>query len=352
MRNPSTSVATLLALVGTLQAAADLQAETHRFVPTAFHAVPAASHAPVLRIRSGDRVVTATSGEPQSHTGPFLVHEAEPGDLLVVTFDVLEPAAVTGYSMPGLAPNALEPGSLQGKPRPVPQAWAIDRQKGVVRLDLADVIPAWRARFASQALELPLRPMLGSVTLGSPGRTASEPAVLGPSGGPLSFAGLTAGTSVMLRVDAPGALLYLGHGQARRGDGGLTGSGITTPLSVEFRVELVKKREWPHSSVVRPSTVVGEFEQAWPRLETADAVSTVASAPTLQQALQRATLELHHWLDDDFGLSEQSVSLLLGQLLEIDVADAGGSTSTVVTRVRKANLPQAAPAPAPDGGPR
>ncbi|MEQ1728931.1 MAG: hypothetical protein ABL982_11165 [Vicinamibacterales bacterium] len=344
----------LVALLGTLQTRADLQAETHRFVPTAFHAAPATSHPPAARIRSGDRVVTSTSApDGAPFTGPFLVQDAEPGDLLVVTFETIEPAAATGYSAVALAPNALEPGALQGGPRPAPLAWAIDSAKGVVRLDLATIVSptVLRERFASPTLELPMRPMLGSVALASPARSGPDAAALGPSGGYLAYTGVTAGTRVMLRVDAPGALLYLGHGQARRGDGGLTGTGIATPMRVEFGVELVKKREWPHSSVARPSTVVGEFEQAWPRLETADAVSTVAAAPTLQQALQRATLELHHWLDDDFGLSEQSVTLLLGQVLEIEVADAGGQTATVVTRVRKAYLPKAAPAPAPAAGP-
>ena len=146
----------------------------------------------------------------------------------------------------------------------------------------------------------------------------------------------------MLPVSQPGALLYLGHGHARQGDGHITGSGIETSLDVEFSVEVVKKKEWPHSSVMRPSTVVGEFEQGWPRIETSDRLMTVATATTLSEALQRATLELHHWLDDDFGFSEKTVSIFLGQALEYEIANVAEPAYTVVAKIKKSYLPLAA----------
>ena len=52
-------------------------------------------------------------------------------------------------------------------------------------------------------------------------------------------------------------------------------------MDVEFSVEVVKKKEWPHSSVARPSTVVGEFAQGWPRVETDDYLMTIGSASSL-----------------------------------------------------------------------
>jgi len=144
----------------------------------------------------------------------------------------------------------------------------------------------------------------------------------------------------MLPVFQPGALLFLGHGHARQGDGGVTGTGIETSLDVEFSVEVVKKKEWPHSSVARPSTVVGEFEMGWPRIDNTESVMTIGSGTTLQQALQHATLELHHWLDDDFGLSERAVNIFVGQAIEYEIANVGDATFTVVAKVRKAYLPR------------
>jgi acetamidase/formamidase len=96
---------------------------------------------------------------------------------------------------------------------------------------------------------------------------------------------------------------------------------------------------------VRGSTVVGEFPIGGPRVETGDYLMTIGSAASLPQALQRATLDLHHWLDDDFGLNERSVSIFIGQALEYEVANLGEPDVTVVAKVRKAYLPRAASAP-------
>ena len=69
---------------------------------------------------------------------------------------------------------------------------------------------------------------------------------------------------------------------------------------------------------------------------------TVGTAASLAEALQHATLELHHWLDDDFGMSEKTVNIFLGQAIEYEIANAIGPQVTVVARVRKAFMPSAA----------
>ena len=71
---------------------------------------------------------------------------------------------------------------------------------------------------------------------------------------------------------------------------------------------------------------------------------TVGSAATLQQALQHATLEMHHWLDDDFGLSEKAVTIFMGQAVEYEIANIVEPNATVVAKVRKSYLPKAAAA--------
>ena len=345
--NRSWFVSVLLALAASVSA---VQAETHRYVPITF-LYPPAGGSPVLKVKSGDRVITSTlddlgagpdgkpvveAGHPQ--TGPFFVEGAEPGDLLVVTIERLEPNRAVGYSTSDVSRRAIVPGGLTGRPDPTRMPWTIDRTAGVVRADLPQIIPNtdWASRFSTPAFTMPLKPMLSSIGVAP---AAGAAASVGPFGGEMAAADIAAGARVMLPVSQPGALLYLGHGQARQGDGHITGSGIETSLDVEFSVEVVKKKEWPHSSVVRPSTVVGEFEQGWPRIETADYLKTVGVGSSLEEALQRATLELHHWLDDDFGLSEKTVSLFLGQAMEYSIAGVTEPAYTVVAKVSKASLP-------------
>src|SRR5262249_53665034 len=113
---------------------------------------------------------------------------------------------------------------------------------------------------------------------------------------------------------------------------------------VEFSVEVVKKKEWPHSTVMRPSTVAGEFPIEAPRLESDTELKTVGTRATLLEALQRATLELHHWLHRDLRVSEPSASILLGKTIKYEIADVSGPF-TIVATTAKANLLRPTPAP-------
>jgi len=306
----------------------------------------------VLRIKSGDRVITSVVDDvgvdehgttvargPNPQTGPFFIEGAEPGDLLVVTIERLEPNRDSGTSAAVMATNAVESGALPRRGDDSRVSWTIDASRRAVRFDLQTIgRTGWRSRFDSPALELPLAPTLASVSVAPAGGDAVSTTTTGPFGG--NMAGIAAGARVMLPVLQPGALLFLGHGHARQGDGGVTGTGVETSLDVEISVEVVKKQDWPHSSVARASTVVGEFEMKWPRIETGEYVMAVGGGTTLLEALQHATLELHHWLDDDFGLSERAVNIFVGQAMEYEVASIGDSSFTVVAKVRKSYLPR------------
>jgi amidase len=83
----------------------------------------------------------------------------------------------------------------------------------------------------------------------------------------------------------------------------------------------------------------------WPRLETSDYVMAIGSGATLLDAVQQATLELHHWLDDDFGLSERAVNIFVGQAVEYEITRIGDVSCTVAAKVRKSYLPRATTTP-------
>jgi acetamidase/formamidase len=125
----------------------------------------------------------------------------------------------------------------------------------------------------------------------------------------------------MLPVTEPGALLFIGDGHARQGEGELVGTGLETSLDVEFSVALVKK------------TAI-----AWPRLENDTYLMVLGSARPLLQALQHATSEMHRWLMTDYGLSERGASLLMGQALEYEVANVVDPNFTMVAKMRKSLL--------------
>jgi len=320
-----------LALVVTLLAgSSSVGAETHRFMPAKFYNTYSFAHPPALRIKPGDRVVTKTidaagtdwngkavASGPNPQIGPFYVEGAEPGDLLVVTLEKLETNRALAYSSSLLAPYAVDPGAIAARvDREAKRlTWTIDRARGVARLDQADVQPG--------GLELPLRPMLGCVGVAPARKEAISTAAPGAFGGNMDYASMGAGVKLMLPVNEPGALLFLGDGHARQGEGEVAGTGLETSLDVEFSVELVKKK------------AIG-----WPRLETGTHVMVLGSARPLLEAFQHATTELQRWLMADYGLTERGAQALMGQATEYEIANVVDPNFTVVAKIRKALLPR------------
>ena len=301
------------------------RAETHRFEPTHYHNTFSFGHEPVLTIKPGDRVITKTIdarghdaannkvGErPNPQTGPFFIEGAEPGDVLVVRFEKIEPSRATAWSSSVLAPYAADPSFLryQGEREQTTETWQIDKQRRVARV-ASDTI-------RHKGIELPLRPMLGCVGVAPARKEAVATSTPGEFGGNMDYNGMTAGVTLMLPVSEPGALLFVGDGHARQGDGEVVGNALEISMDVEFSVDLIKDKK------------IG-----WPRLETADYIMTIGSARPLLQALQHATTELQGWLMAEYGFDERGSSLLMGHALEYDIANVVDPHFTVVAKIQK-----------------
>src|SRR6185312_3261053 len=129
------------------------------------------------------------------------------------------------------------------------------------------------------------------------------------------------GVKLMLPVNEPGALLFVGDGHARQGEGEVAGTGLETSLDVEFTVDLIKKK------------TIG-----WPWIEQDTHIMVLGSARPLLEAFQHATSELQRWLMADYGFTERGAQVLMGQAAEYEVANVVDPNFTVVAKVRKALL--------------
>ena len=296
-------------------------------MPERFYNTFSGAHPPALRIKPGERVVTKTvdaagtdwngksvASGPNPQTGPFYIEGAEPGDAIVVTIDKIEINRATGYSSSLLAPYAVDPASLLSRVDREPRRviWNIDKAKGIARLEGPDITPP---------IEVPLRPMLGCLGTAPARNEAIATSTPGPFGGNMDYAGLNAGVKVTLPVNVPGALLFLGDGHAKQGEGEVVGTGIEISMDVEFRVDLVKKK------------AIG-----WPRLENDTYIMVLGSERPLLQALQHATTEMHRLLVADYGYSERAAAALMGQALEYEVANVVDPHFTMVAKMRKTLL--------------
>jgi acetamidase/formamidase len=307
-----------------------LTAETHHFEPKTFYNTYSAAHPPALRVKPGDHVVTSTidaagndsKGEhrangPNPQIGPFFVEGAEPGDTLVVRILRLETNRATGYSGTLLAPYTADPAFLrsEGLRDAKRMTWTLDKQKGIATLESAEFKPG--------KLELPLKPMLGCVAVAPNAKEAIRTTTPDNFGGNMDYNGLGQGATLMLPVFELGALLFLGDGHARQGDGEVTGGAIETSLDVEFSVDLIKGKKI-----------------SWPRMDSPDHIMVLGSSRSFLEALQHATTELQRWLMADYGFDERGSSLLLGQAMEYEIANVVDPEFTVVAKMRKRFLPQ------------
>jgi acetamidase/formamidase len=299
------------------------------FRPTVFHRVFTSGVTPALRLWPGDTVRTETisaggrdstgarrslGGNPL--TGPFWIEGALPGDLLAVRLLRIRTTSTQAGSGAGLAWNAVTPDYLADykEAEDSGSTWLLDPGALLARLKTPSE--------ALRGFSVPLRPMLGCVGVapGFIGRAETLSSGLpGRHGGNMDYNRVVAGATLYLPVTQPGAFLFLGDGHAAQGDGELTGSGLETPMEVEFSVDLIQGKR------------IG-----FPRIEDAAWLMSVGVGGSLDQAFQIATTGMARWLEQDFNLTRSEAAIIMGTALQYDIAEVVDGDLTIVARLAKA----------------
>jgi acetamidase/formamidase len=311
-------------------------AETHTVVAERYYNSFHHRHPVLLKIRSGDTVVTKTIDawghdhtgrrvgiNPNPLTGPFYIEDAQPGDAIAIRFDRIRMNRATGWSNYRLILPALNPNSIEGlypnryKPDLVHEGlayrvpWDLDLKNNRVRLRE----PVSKA----VKLEFPARPMLGCVGVAAAADFGPPSSISGPYGGNMDYNEIVEGVTVFLPVFHSGALLFLGDGHALQADGEPTGTGVETSMDVTFTVRLIKNARLSN-----------------PRLENHDWIVSIGSQPEFQspldRALQIATSDMADWLVNSYGLEPWAAHLLIGYQGRYDVITVMGSIALRIPR--------------------
>ena len=285
---------------------------SYEYTPREYSGLFTRAAVPVLRIFPGDSVRTRTldaegfdergvrvSAVVNPQTGPFYVEGAMPGDTLEIRFIRIRPNRATA-DMYGdaIAANALEPYSLRREQKASggSGAWSLDLTRGTA------AVAGRGGRLAH--FEVPLRPMLGCVGVAPANDQSLRTVNLGPYGGNLDYGGVHEGAVLYLPVFQRGALLFLGDGHARQGDGELTGTGLETSMDVEFSVDLIRNR-----ALAQPLILDDEF------------VMVSGIGGSLGDALQRATTGMVDWLAETYQLDAGEIALVLGSSMRYDITE-------------------------------
>ena len=238
----------VLAIVAAAASVAAAQiGSTHTFLPERFYNTFSFAHPPAFRIRPGDRVITKTADAaawtgtasrsargPNPQTGPFFVEGAEPGDMLVVSIEKIEINRATAY---------LEEACWRHMPS-IPRAHRTRR----ARATACDLVArqgkgrgaARRARHPRPRTAVAADARVRRRRAGAQGSNRHHHTRRRLAATWITPASI-AGVKVMLPVNEPGALLFIGDGHARQGEGEVVGTGLETSMDVEFTSTLVKK---------------------------------------------------------------------------------------------------------------
>ncbi|MER7183406.1 acetamidase/formamidase family protein [Streptomyces hyaluromycini] len=271
------------------------------------------------RVRSEKDLVSEVCEFPflNPQTGPFHIEGAEPGDTVAVHFVSIEPArdwaASTTVPLFGALTSTHTTAALQP---PLPEKvwiWQLDRTRRTA---------LFRAHEGDIELELPLDPMHGTVGVAPANLEVRSALVPDAHGGNMDTPEMRAGVTCYLGVNVEGALLSLGDGHARQGEGETCGVAVECAMNTVVIVELLKGIATP-----------------WPRLESDTHIVSTGSARPLEDAFRISQLDLVRWLVRDYGFGELDAYQYATQTVESPLANVCDTNYTCVAKLRKEWLP-------------
>ena len=273
------------------------------------------------RVRSEDDLVTRlniTGLNPQ--TGPFYIEGAEPGDTVAVHFASIEPARDWGAST-----TVPLFGALTGTHLTALLNEPLEEVMWLWQLDLAARTCRFTARKSDFTVDLPLEPMHGTVGVAPANGEVRSALVPDAFGGNMDTPQMRAGTTCYLGVNVPGALLSLGDGHARQGEGETCGVAVETAMNTVIVVDLIKGKATP-----------------WPRLENDTHVMSAGSARPLEDAFRIAQHDMVTWVAELCGLDPIDAYQLVTQAVESPLANVCDTNYTSIAKMPKRYLRKAA----------
>jgi acetamidase/formamidase len=264
--------------------------------------------------KTGNRVTER--GNPQ--TGPFYVEGAMPGDVLAIT--------LTSVSLNRDYATTLEQFVKRSLPLEVIKPvfarnarlvkWTLDREAGYA---YPQTTHEHLANF-----KVPLTPFMGCVAVAAPLKDKEpETYFAGQFGGNMDFYKVAQGVTIYLPVFHDGALLYIGDAHAVQGDGEITGDALETSMDFSLVTKVIKSTEL----ILR-----------FPRLEDSEHIMAMATHETMEEALKLATLGLLEWVQNDYSLSLNEATQVLGSSIEYRIPTLAGPRVAIIAMLKKERL--------------
>lgn len=270
---------------------------------------------------AADGVRNAAADGPHVVTGPVRVRGAEPGDLLRMTVVALQRRVPYGVVSNRHGRGAL-PGELPEGPGNVSVFAPVVERDGEAFGSIA------YGPGDERAATFPLAPFLGimGVAVDADERPHSVPP--GPHGGNIDVRLLTEGSSLLLPVQVPGALAYVGDPHFAQGDGEVALTAMEASLRATIRFDVV-----PREVALR------EFgELAGPLAETAEFLVPTGMDADLDEAMRACVRQAISLLVARYGMSRAHAYAYLSAATDFNISQVVDLVSGVHARIRKADF--------------
>jgi amidase len=224
-------------------------------------------------------------------TGPIDVEGATAGSAVAVTIHSVEPTT----------PGVVVYGSYMGEE---PYEWWDDETACEV-YDVSGGTVSFDERTT-----LATRPLIGCLAA-RPATEALHARLQGRYGGNLDCKEIRPGATVVLPVEHDGGGLYFGDCKALMGDGEIVGPpeiGALVVASAEPRP--------------RPSAM------SWPRIETADTMTTLVSGKPLEWSARQAYRELLEWIVEEYAIARSQAALLMAMVAQAGICQISNDDYT------------------------
>lgn len=213
-------------------------------------------------------------------TGPVYINGAEPGDILVVTIEkikIAEKGVLTTGANLGVMGEELHENTVK-----------------IVSVHNEHVL-------FSNELQIPINPMIGVIGT-APKEESISCGTPHDHGGNMDCKEIKEGTTLLLPVNVPGALLALGDLHAAMGDGEIGVSGVEVAGEVTVTVQIIKGKKWPLPMAIQKEKVM-----------------TIASEKLLDDAANRAVRNMVTFLHEELEMSKADATLLLSAAGDLKV---------------------------------
>ena len=223
-------------------------------------------------------------------TGPVRIAGVRAGDAIRI---VIERIDVDSTGVMALAPGL----GVLGEKISAPETRMVRISDGIARI--------------APGVEIPITPMVGVIGV-APSRGGELPnAFPGDHGGNLDTRILTAGSSLLVRANRPGALVSVGDLHALQGDGELGGTGIEIGGRVVLRVERA------------------EYTGTLPAVANTTGLSILGTAETLEAAVRRAFSEAVELISEWHGLPWNDAYRLTSLIARTEISQMVNPLSTI-----------------------